>query len=205
MKQVLKWHSDADGERWMRSIAPFLWLFIPCLTRIRASSQSALHFLLKCLGSDACIELSGFVWVSFTHAKVTVLTWALSSFERGRNKRHWGYNTTACSFERTAIFEMLLILTLISLLRFFFLKPFPLTTFLFFLEDGIQATCLFCSVILRILPGVPEPNERTMKAAAGLSLAIFSQLPALWAAGVSCLCSRSRNQSPLFEKEIPII
>lgn len=74
MKQFLKWHSDADRERWMRSIAPFLWLFIPCLTRIRASSQSILHFLLKCLGNDACIELSGCVWVSFTHAKVMVLT-----------------------------------------------------------------------------------------------------------------------------------
>lgn len=60
MKQFLKWHSDADRERWMRSIAPFFWLFTPCFnshksilteyTYISFSSAWEMMLALSCLG-----------------------------------------------------------------------------------------------------------------------------------------------------------
>jgi hypothetical protein len=43
-----------------------------------------------------------------------------------------------------------------------------------------------------------------MKAAAALSGAIFSLFPA-FEHRISCLCFASRDQSPLSEKEIPIL
>lgn len=100
----------------------------------------------------------------------------------------------------SGIFEMLLIQTHLTVR--FILKPLPLTIFLLCSEDGIQATCLFCCVILRILiPGVPAPNKLTRKAAAVSSIAIFSLFPA-FELPVSCL---GRDQSPLSEKKIPVI
>lgn len=76
---------DSDAAREKVDARPLLprvsgVLFLR-LIGIRAFSLDVhTHFLQKCLGNDACVKLSGFVWVGFVHAKVTVLTRVLSSF-----------------------------------------------------------------------------------------------------------------------------
>lgn len=162
------------------------------------------HFLLKCLGNDACVKLSGFVWVGFVHAKVTVLTWVYVFLFKEVEIRDIEETTQVpVHFREQACLNASYTNSYLTVsCLFFFLSP--LFWLHFILLGGWYPSNMSLLIYNSERSHSWSPWAKQVYDE-GCSCAVrseFSHCALPLSIGV---CFASRDQSPLSEKEIPIL